>query len=152
MSKRRELLPITLLTVSCLCPKQKLPAATVLGAPRQPEIWIPSLSWMPFDTPWLLALCQLFFAFQNLPAWSLHTPVVAACCHLQQSTLSLCSFPFVSCWTEVSYYRCGNSYGICNTCTVKEMLPIIRFKRDSSPHSNSTDPSRSMTNGDGLFL
>lgn len=44
MSKKRELLPIILLTVSCLCPKQRLPAATTLAAPRQPEIEIPSLS------------------------------------------------------------------------------------------------------------
>lgn len=109
----------------------------------------------PFDMPWLLALCQLFLAVQNPPAWSLHTPVVAACCHLQQSKLSLCSFhkgiPFLSRWTEVSYYRCGNSYGIYNTCTVQEILPIM-FKRDPSPHSDSTNPNRSMTNGDGLFL
>lgn len=49
VSKSRETLPITLLTVSCLCPRQRLPAAAAFGAPRQPGTAIPRLSQMPLS-------------------------------------------------------------------------------------------------------
>ena len=85
--------------------------------------------------PWLLALCQLSLAIQHPPARCLCAPVVVACCHLPQSKPSLGSFTFWLRLTKIfvllTSCQWRNEYGIDNTCTVQEIIPII-FSKDLS--------------------
>lgn len=83
-TKRRETLPITLLTAAIPCPRQTPSChqvqSTVAARIQDPEPFTDA----SLDNPWHSALCQLCLPYQPCQQ-CLCTPVAVTCCHLPQS-------------------------------------------------------------------